>query len=370
MPPSSHVLLLTLGSFNQLPEGVSRYEQEEGLPARLSGPVAEQLMDGRRQAYAWLKGAKRTRWKGVPVPSLKYNLSLVHGRDLDGEDSRALFLPALRRFQGRFFAQLDLDGKRRLYRSLHHVLFLCGLYGLMTPMESIQAYDCPIEAGWRNGDIWRHDKRLTQILLDYVEHYDIKRVFDFTAMSVRRNLIDWKLVRESPIEVLHVVGGMATGDDLLVPFGYLWRHEFLEASEPDLLAIKTGTKKSTPTQELWFHDKPGPHASGPRELDRDEWAERLERMQFGILRLLDKTEGNYGSRAETTGKRAARLRRERRLSGKLEVAIHDILKLRNAVRYREHKMTPHNIATMEEAWNKLLQKVESEGWDLAAFGSV
>ncbi len=189
-------------------------------------------------------------------------------------------------------------------------------------------------------------------------------------MSVRRNLINWRMVRESPIEVLHVVGSMATGDDLLVPFGYLWRHEFLEASETQLLAIKAGTKKSTPTQELWFHDKPSPHAGGPREMDRDEWVERLEHMQFGIVRLLDKTEGDYGLRGQTTGKRAARLGREGRLDEKLEAAIQDILTLRNDVRYREYKMSARDIATVEKAWNELLKKVEREGWGLAAFGVV
>ncbi len=57
-------------------------------------------------------------------------------------------------------------------------------------MEPIQAYDCPIEPSWRINDIWKEDGLLTQVLLGYMRHHHIMRVFDFTAMSVRRNLID------------------------------------------------------------------------------------------------------------------------------------------------------------------------------------
>ncbi len=135
MPADSRVLLLTLGSFNQLPEGVSEYHRYDSVLARLPEHAGNTLLESRSKAFGWLKGAKHTRWKGVPLPLLKYNQALVAGYDLGGKDPSALFLPALLRFQGRFFQTLDIEGKRKLFPSRHHVLFLCGLYGMMTPMD-------------------------------------------------------------------------------------------------------------------------------------------------------------------------------------------------------------------------------------------
>ena len=370
MPANSQVLFVTLGSFNQLPEGVSEYSLRDSLLAQLPEHASSMLRESRQRAFAWLKGTKRTRWKGVLLPLLKYNQSLVAGYDLGGDDPHALYLPALRRFQGRFFQALELEGKRKLFLSKHHVLFLCGLYGLMSPTEPIQAYDCPIEPAWRLNDIWKEEGLLTQILLDYISHHRITRIFDFTAMSVRRNLIDWNKIRAASVDVLHAVGSMATNDDLLVPLGHLWRHELLDAPEGDLLAIQLGSSKRTPTQEIWFHAKPGPHGKGPREVERDEWVEKLERMQYGVIRFLDKVEGGCGKRGEMTGKRVERLYTEGKLGRKHANAMHAILGLRNPVRYEEHKPKPHEIREIEKAWNELLNKVENEGWDLPAFGGL
>jgi len=371
MTATSRILIITLGSFTQLPEGTNEYNEQDAILSRLPDESGSLLMDCRGRAFGWLKREKRAKWQGVAVPDLKYNKALVRGRDFGGSDERALHFPALRRFQGRFYQALGLEGKRNLYLSHHHVLFLCGLYGLMAPMEPIQAYNCPIEGRWRNYEIWTEDNALTNVLLSYMQDHGITRVFDLTAMSVRRKLINWAKVRNAaPNGVVHCVGKTAAGEDLLIPFGHLMRDFLLTASEDKLSSIGFGTEHPTATQDICFHEKPSAHSGGPREAESDELVEVLERRQLGIIRFLDKAEGGYGKKDEITGKRISRLLQEGKISRDEKKAMRLILDWRNEVRYRERKPRREELKQIDDAWEYLSGQVEKHGWQMPVFQNL
>lgn len=274
--PSNRILIVTLGSFNKMTGGEGEYAVTDSLPSKLPVEDGAALRKKRGEVFGWLKSEHGAKWQGVPVAELEWNHELVRGPDFGGEDRQARYYPALRRFQGRFFQTLGREGQTKLFRSPHHVLFLCALYGLVAPMESVQLYSCPLDWGWKPFEIW--EDKLTETLIAYIRENGITRVFDLTAMNVRRNLIHWSDVREvCPDQVLHAVGGMGTGDYALVSFGQLMRDSLLAAPEEDLLAIKFGTKIGTLGQDIWFHERPGHHVGGPRDYEPD-LADELDRI--------------------------------------------------------------------------------------------
>jgi len=364
--PTSKILIVTLGSFNKVARGDSNYDAQDSLAAILPSDTADSLLKTRQRALKWLMTDEEARWQGVPASGLEWNKNLVRGKDLGGDDERARYLPALYRFDGRFYQTLGREGRTKLLQSPHHVLFLCGLYGLMTPTEPIQLYSCPVESGWKIFDIW--DDTLTNVLIDYMHEHRITRVFDMTAMSVRRKLIRWANVRdEAQDKVLHCVGSMAAGDYLLVAFGHLTRDFLLQATEDELLSIQFGTKKSTVNQDIWFHERPGPHARGPRDTDPDVEADELDRKKRGIIHFLNTVERDIGRQYEKVGDRVERLRRENLIEEKDRAEMQAVLHLRNKVVYREYRPTKQELQRVKEAWDYLSRRVEDRGWDIQEF---
>ncbi|MCK5604030.1 peroxide stress protein YaaA [Candidatus Pacearchaeota archaeon] len=152
-------------------------------------------------------------------------------------------MPAIDRYDGRFYKTLGEKGKEKLLRSQHHVLILSGLYGLVTPREQIQLYSCPIEEGSKIQEIWKKHNGLTRILVEYIKINKIKRVFDLTSRKDYRELINWNtMTADTRAEVLHCFSTIGGGDDALIPFGEFMKNYMLEASEGELLAIKPETE--------------------------------------------------------------------------------------------------------------------------------
>ena len=243
MAPTSKILVVTLGSLHQLAGGVPDYNEQDSVLFQLPPDSSHLLLETRAKAFKWLKEDKAAQWQGIPISEHEYNKSLVRGRDFGGYDTSALYHPALRRFEGRFFQALGLEGKREMYLSQHHILLLCGLYGLSALMEPIQRYNCPVETNLKNFDIWTQDNTLTDILLDYIRKHEIERVFDFAATEPRRRLVSWPAIyNELKGNVLHCFSTTAAGDDALIPFGQLMAKFLLNAPAEKLLAIRPETE--------------------------------------------------------------------------------------------------------------------------------
>ncbi len=367
--PSSKILFVTLGSLTKLPGGVSEYMERFSITSWAPEETGDLLLRTRAKALSWVKKTKEE-WKGASISELDYNQSLVRGRDFGGNDERARYHPALHRFQGRFFQTLGEKGKGKLANSSrHHVLFICGLYGLMMPLEPIQLYSCPVERNLSVSKFWTEGGVLTNILIAYIREHEISRVFDLTAMSARRNLISWAKVRkEVDGNVFHCIGNMSPGDHLLVPFGYLMRDYMLDASEEELLSIEFGTKKSAVIQDVWFNKTPKPHTGKPNEDDPAflNMADLLDRRQRAINQLLIILEGRIAHKTkETEWEKIDRLVREGRVDEEHAKRMHIIRKLRNPVHHENYQPTEEELAKADAAWQYLCtqaKKPENNKW--------
>jgi mRNA-degrading endonuclease RelE of RelBE toxin-antitoxin system/cytoplasmic iron level regulating protein YaaA (DUF328/UPF0246 family) len=216
--------------------GKKEYFEKGAIFPKLKPNTRETLLELRHEAFNILMSGE-IRWQGIPTNQLDFNKELARGKDFGGQlDAR--YLPALDRYEGRFFGALERIGKKRLLDSRHHILFLSGLYGLVTPQEPIQIYSLPLERESKISEVWKNDKALTKILSNYIHRNGIKRVFDFTSRQDYRELIDWELLSETGADFLHCFYRMGGGDDALIQFARLLKASFLEASEEELLSIE------------------------------------------------------------------------------------------------------------------------------------
>ncbi len=365
MVRNSAILVVTLGSLHQLAGGEHEYHGQDAVTFRLPVESKRLLLETRAKAFAWLKKDKTAVWQGIPISEHEYNRNLVRGHDFDGNDKNALYYPALRRFEGRFFQTLGLGGKRTAYQSQHHVLLLCGLYGLSSIMEPIQRYNCPVDTNLKNFDIWTEDNTLTDILLDYIRANGITRVFDFTATEARRRLISWPAIHtELRGNVLHCFSTAVAGDDALIPFGKLMGEFLLGAPAETLLAIKPETEE----KGIVFRSVARPRSGMPREAELREFglADEIERKRRGVIRFLDRAENTLGN-YEAIGNRVTRLMDERKISSYEANAMREITKWRNRIVYKEQTPDADQLHDIEMAWAYLARQVEKHKWKVDEF---
>jgi mRNA-degrading endonuclease RelE of RelBE toxin-antitoxin system len=283
-------LILTICSLIKKDGGREQYNDTETISFKLSPKIRERLLDGRIKSLDLLFSG-RLEWQGVPLPNLDYNKELVYGKDFGGDAKHAKYMPALFRYNGRFYGALGVDGKNKLVHSKHHVLFQSGLYGLIKPMESIQLYSYPIEGQSLAQDIWIKDDLLTKALIDYIRVNEIIQVFDFTSRKDYRDIFNWEMVKGSTgAGVLHGFSIMGGGDDALVPFSNLMKEYLLEASEKELLSIKAETE----IRGILFREIPYSRQDLPREeLEKILVREREREREREIQGLLKSKENNW-----------------------------------------------------------------------------
>lgn len=268
--PYSRILILTICSLNKKRGGVTVYDEASALAYRLK-ETRDYLFKARREAFDLLFSGE-IKWRGVSSGNLVYNKELNLGKDFGGNVIDAKYLPAVYRYDGRFFKALDREGKDKLLRSRHHVLFQSGLYGLVMPEEPIQLYSLPIESGSKVQGIWKENNTITRILVEYTKVHGIERIFDLTSRKDYRELVNWNLVAKTTgARVLYCFWTMGAGADALISFGDLMKNYILDASEEELLAIKP----ETTVNEVIFRDVPYTLEDLPSEdLKRIQLAER------------------------------------------------------------------------------------------------
>ena len=83
-----------------------------------------------------VKNGETADWQGVPLKNLDYNRDLVKGAEFGGRKDAA-YMPALDRYEGRFFQALGDAGKAHC-RSNDSLLIVSGLYGLLRTSEPMQ----------------------------------------------------------------------------------------------------------------------------------------------------------------------------------------------------------------------------------------
>jgi hypothetical protein len=234
------------------------------------------------------------------VSELAMNRSLVDGPDFAG-DEEGRYLPALQRYQGKFYFQGlggPMEATKAVYGSGHHYLILSGLYGLVTPDEPLQLYTCPVEIeSVEVQTFWRRIDALTRILVEYIQKAGIRRVFDLTARSIYRDLINWEMVREqTATEVIHCFSEEAAGDAALSDYGRFAREYLFSRTEEELLRISPDTPFVTDNGTFFLSRVPVPPDGYPHEplivLPEGESDEDIRKMKDFINYKLDEFELN------------------------------------------------------------------------------
>ena len=236
------VLFVTACSLTKEPGGVSTFDQGATIAA-VTPRDAERLASRRNEVRELVKGGETANWQGVPLKDLVYNRDLVRSSEFGGRKG-GTYMPALDRYQGRFFQALGDAGKARC-KSSDSLLIVSGLYGLLRASEPVQLYSCPLLADV--AAIWQRDALLTDIVCAYVKRNDVLRVFDLTAMEAYRELIDWRRVAADGTDVLHCFDTMAAGESALTSFGRFFRYllslddDELIGLDPELPSAEFGT---------------------------------------------------------------------------------------------------------------------------------
>lgn len=239
--PQSGVLFLTICSFRKAEEGFPYYNEDETICTKYLSNHRVQIMSRRNEVSKALSGGEIT-FDNANQKDHPYNQNLVCGKDFGGSEE-GYYLPALWRYEGRFYQSLDLRGKKVVLNSGHHFLILSGLYGIITPVDPVQLYSIPLYDDDPVQRIWRDDDFLTNVLFDYVRSRGIRRIFDFTGIYYYRDLINWQrfkgMVEESGIEcdILHVFSPVGAGDNALSAFGESISQQLIHYTEEQLYSI-------------------------------------------------------------------------------------------------------------------------------------
>ncbi|TFG75468.1 MAG: peroxide stress protein YaaA [Thermodesulfobacteriales bacterium] len=240
--PSSKILIITICSFTKEAGGITYYNKVDSIINELSHYTADRLIERRNTILEHLwNGDFDT--QGQTVSSHKFNSELVKGPDFGVASSLALYLPAIERYNGRFYKALGNEGKKKLVKSRHHILIQTGLYGIVKPLESIQLYSVPIEHDSLVQKTWRKNDLITEIIMEYVKRNQIEIIFDFTSRKDYRDVIDWrKIAASTQAKVFHCFSTLAAGADSLSFFGDFLNRYMLEASEEDLQRLEPDTE--------------------------------------------------------------------------------------------------------------------------------
>ena len=215
-------LILIICAYHKREGGERGYNEERSILPSLSEASQSALKQRRQRIYTMLRGGEIF-WANSDENLHEFNALLVPGPDLGDTDHDAVYLPAIDRYDGedaRFYNRLGIEGKINLTSPDVHTLIVSGLYGLVTPQESIQCYSVPVEWNSNVQKIWRESTFLTDILLEYTQKHTITHIFDFTAREDYRDMVDWEFLREeSGLEVRHCFSRMGAGNDALAKFG-------------------------------------------------------------------------------------------------------------------------------------------------------
>lgn len=235
----SAILFLNTCSLTKGRGGEPHYDEAEAITSSVRAEMGRRLRARREEVRSLVRGNRELEWQGVPLADLEFNHELARGVDFGGRHTAA-YLPAIDRYQGRFFQALGDGGRQALRGRRHGALIVSGLYGIARPTEGIQLYSCPLSA--EVAETWDRDSLLTDLLSEYIDRYNVLRVFDLLAIDAYRQLIDWQQIRDSGTDVLHCFDAMASGESALTSFGIFLATHLLHRTEDSLIDLSDGDR--------------------------------------------------------------------------------------------------------------------------------
>jgi Uncharacterized protein conserved in bacteria len=167
MEKDSPILFLTICSFHKKKVGNPEYRKQESIVEHLSPSFGSQLLEKRKEIFTLLK-SDQIIFDNSNENDHEYNKSLKPSEDLGFSETGGLYLPAIERYNGRFYTSLE-SGKNKIKESQHHFLIISGLYGLLLAEEPTQLYSVPIEWGCNVQRAWMDNNSITQIFIGYLQ---------------------------------------------------------------------------------------------------------------------------------------------------------------------------------------------------------
>ena len=175
------------------------------------------------------------------------NRELIDGPDFGGNIQGKKYLPAYKRYKGRFFTELDEEDWEKAKEKGYHILIVSGLYGLISFEDSIQNYDChltdEIIGGNYKGktlkDYW--GETLTDGLIDYIKEKKIDMIIDLISEETYQYSIKWKEIEEDKeLRILHRVFEKEAGPrfNFLYNLGRFFKYDIINKSPEEVRKIK------------------------------------------------------------------------------------------------------------------------------------
>ena len=257
--PSSSILILTICSLNKNRFGDLLNDEKCSITNQIDKNLSHQLFNKREKVRRELLSNSDLLWANTAIKDFVYNEDLLSGKDFNGNDE-ALYLPAIKRYCGRFYSTLGENRDILVNNSSHHLLIFSGLYGLLRPFEYIQLYSCPLVPKIQT--IWKEDDLLTKILCEYIITNNIEVILDFTSLDNYRSLINWNDPFMESVTRYCATDLIAPNDQALVHFGEYLRDGILSMPERSLKELKVNKVYSG---TIKFFSKAPLHSGLPKQ---------------------------------------------------------------------------------------------------------
>lgn len=233
---AEEILFLCCCSNRKVAGGERAYRPVSSVPLSVPGQ-GRALLQARQSVFQGIRDGAQA-MQGKPLRDLPYNAEprLVGGPDLGG-DANGQYMPAMARYRGRFYQELDPCEMGLLGESPHHWLITSALYGLLTPDEPIQRYSCHTLDDEALIEVWTKDGLLTSVLLAYVRAFGVDLIVDLTADVSYHDLFDWERISKH-VQVLRAFGAQNAGPGLLPALGFLAQDRLLQIPRQELFEIE------------------------------------------------------------------------------------------------------------------------------------
>ena len=209
----------------------------------------EKFLEKRRNIKDWIqKGWVVDKESGENRDTRRENTELIDGPDFGQDVQEKRYLPAYKRYEGRFFSQLDEKDWHTAKEKGYHILIISGLYGLLSFNDSIQAYNCHL-TDRIIGDIMEHEgtlsdywvDTLTEGLKEYIEKNNIDMIIDLISEESYQHSIKWEEeIEKKQLRILHRVFEKEVGPRsyFLPNLGRFFKNDIINKSPEEIRKIK------------------------------------------------------------------------------------------------------------------------------------
>lgn len=359
MIPRSSILFIFICSNHKAREGESAdYATSYAIRNHIPEESAQKLYEVRKKIMKLIKETDIYR-DNKRIAELPLNKHLVHGPDFQfrGLGNVGLYLPASQRYIGRFYQELLPNAREVLGNTKHHILIVSGLYGLVLPLESIQAYSCNVGDDSKIAERWTNRDTLTIILISYIHQHSVSKVIEFMAVKSYKRLISWEMVRHAvKANVMHAFSRQYAGDSLLSSLGALANEMLNSWADDRLLTLKPGDSIPVPKydDQIVFHCVPTPEGTdividAGLEENSLTITDRIGRMRRNIIKILSSlTKAKDYQDDFGIGRWLNTLMENGVLPHSIGKLIRNIARLRNHVEYHGHQITPEEWENMRK----------------------